>query len=271
MALVIGIGGWGVLMVIQTWFENVDSSMMIRPRISSSIRMKSFMILSTITSTSWTTFAWFKSLRMFASVRKLCCSNRSKSKHRSRCFPKIDRAYYSLLPISCVCWSTWARNTCFHSGSSKYRSIRKLFLFLTRLLIPADISFMILYWLMLIFKSRSSRITICTRFHSVFLHLSWKPLRVCEVRVILRPKSYQYRIVLPSFLAKCDSPTSSPSNSANEAIFASTTFSKWRTSYQIVSFVAFDHRAKNPGWKAKNHELLITNTTMIPTSSHDTQ
>ena len=208
---------------------------------------------------------------MFASVRKLCCSNRSKSKHQSRCFPKIDRACYSLLPISCVCWSTWARNTCFHSGSSKYRSTRKLFQPLTRLLIPADISFMILYWLMLIFKSRSSRITICTRFHSVFLHLSWKPLRVCEVRAILRPKSYQYRIVLPSFLAKCDSPTSSPSNSANEAIFASTTFSKWRSSYQIVSFVAFDHRAKNPGWKAKNHELLITNTTMIPTSSHDTQ
>ena len=44
--------------------------MMICPRISSSTRMKSFILLSTMTSNSWTTFGASKSFRMFASVRR---------------------------------------------------------------------------------------------------------------------------------------------------------------------------------------------------------
>ena len=47
-----------------------DSSITIRPGINSSTRMKSFILLSTITSTNWTIFGWFKSFRILASVRR---------------------------------------------------------------------------------------------------------------------------------------------------------------------------------------------------------
>lgn len=43
--------------------------MMMCPRISSSTRMKSFILLSTITSFSCTTLGSSRSFRMFASVR----------------------------------------------------------------------------------------------------------------------------------------------------------------------------------------------------------